>query len=145
MSNRKIEFIDPKDLIEFIDENESEVTPQDEVIEEDNELDSEYIDQDDVLDDELEDDLYYTQKIDDESRDYVLKKQEDTRGRLALIYTVSTFLIFLLTFIVAVLDGILRETSIIDNLTSILPIVSGIFLGSLGFVIGYYFRKSDNE
>lgn len=73
------------------------------------------------------------------------QKREDTRGRLALIYTIATFLMFILGFAVAILDAAIRGTSIVDNLTKILPLISGIFLGSLGFVLGYYFRKLEGE
>jgi hypothetical protein len=75
----------------------------------------------------------------------ILEKREDTRGRLALIYTVATFIIFGLGFLVAVADGILQKTSIVDNLTKLLPLISGIFLGTLGFVLGYYFRRAEGE
>lgn len=73
------------------------------------------------------------------------EKREDTRGRLATIYTVSTFIVFILGFIVSILDALLRNTSIVDNLVKVLPLISGIFLGSLGFVLGYYFRKAEED
>ena len=73
------------------------------------------------------------------------EKREDTRGRLAMIYTICTFIMFILGFAVAILDAAVRGTSIIDNLTKILPLLSGIFLGSLGFVLGYYFRKLEQD
>lgn len=72
-------------------------------------------------------------------------KREDTRGRLAIIYTVATFSMFFLGFVAALLDAWLRGSSIVDNLSTILPLISGIFLGSLGFVLGYYFRKAEAE
>ncbi len=72
-------------------------------------------------------------------------KREDIRGRLALIYTLATFGIFVLGFLVAVGDAILTGTSMVDNLVEILPLISGIFLGSLGFVLGYYFRRAEGE
>jgi len=75
----------------------------------------------------------------------VEEKREDTRGRLAIIYTVATFLMFILGFVVAIIDAIIGNKSIIDGLATILPLISGIFLGSLGFVLGYYFRKSEGE
>lgn len=75
----------------------------------------------------------------------ILEKREDIRGRLALTYTIATFVMFVLGFAVAILDAHWRETSIIDNLSTILPLLSGIFLGSLGFVLGYYFRRMDSE
>jgi hypothetical protein len=75
----------------------------------------------------------------------IRNKREDVRGQLAIIYTVATFMMFVFTFIVAVLDGLLRQTSIVDGLTTLIPLVSGVFLGSLGFVLGYYFRKVEDE
>ena len=73
------------------------------------------------------------------------EKRENTRGRLAIIYTIATFLIFVLGFVVAVIDSVVRGTSIIDGLSVILPLLSGMFLGSLGFVLGYYFRKTEDR
>lgn len=75
----------------------------------------------------------------------ILKQREDTRGRLAIIYTIATFVMFILGFVVAVLDAVWRQVSIAETLGSILPLISGIFLGTLGFVLGYYFRKSEDE
>lgn len=75
----------------------------------------------------------------------IRRRREDTRGLLAVIYTMATFAIFILGFVVAILDAAWRQTSIIENLTTILPLISGIFLGSLGFVLGYYFRKIETE
>lgn len=73
----------------------------------------------------------------------LLERREDTRSTLAVIYTISTFIVFVLGMAIAVLDGIMRNVSIIDNLTEIIPLISGVFLGSLGFVLGYYFRKGE--
>jgi hypothetical protein len=89
---------------------------------------------------------YYDSKgfIDQESLS-LHNKREDTRGRLAIIYTVATFIMFGLGFLVSVLDAFWRQVSIIDNLATVLPLLSGIFLGSLGFVLGYYFRKLDED
>lgn len=75
----------------------------------------------------------------------IRNKREDVRGQLAIIYTVATFMMFVFTFIVAVIDGLLRQTSIVTSLTTLIPLVSGVFLGSLGFVLGYYFRKVEDE
>lgn len=72
-------------------------------------------------------------------------KREDVRGQLAIIYTVATFGMFVMTFLVSILDALLRETSIVDSLSTLIPLVSGVFLGSLGFVLGYYFRKVEDE
>lgn len=132
-----IEFIDPDEFIRFIEEgdldSDKEATasaPSIDLSEEQPE-------------DELEPELTYTDRIAGEAVEYVVKKQEDTRGRLAVIYTLCTFLIFIIGIVIAVLDGILRQVSIVDNLSKVLPLLSGIFLGTLGFVIGYYFRKDE--
>jgi hypothetical protein len=79
-------------------------------------------------------------KIDSES---ILSKREDTRAKLALIYVLMTFVIFIITFLVAIVDGLSRNVSIIDNLAKLIPIVSGVFLGTLGFVLVYYFKKGE--
>lgn len=126
-----IEFVDPDELIKFIEEGQEdqylENTPNDS-----------------IQADQTPSDLTYADKILEEATEYVVKKQEDTRGKLAVLYTTFTFIVFILGIFICVLDGIIRQVSIIDNLTSVLPLLSGIFLGTLGFVIGYYFRK-DNE
>lgn len=75
----------------------------------------------------------------------ILKKREDTRGRLAIIYILATFMMFVLGFVVAVLDAVWRNVSIAETLGAILPLISGIFLGTLGFVLGYYFRQAEDE
>lgn len=75
--------------------------------------------------------------------DSVIEKKEDTRSRLAIIYLLATFFIFVLGMALAVIDGIIRDVSIVENLKEVLSIISGIFLGTLGFVLGYYFRKGD--
>lgn len=77
--------------------------------------------------------------------DYALKRREDTRGTLALVYTVSTFIVFGLGMLIAVVDAVMRNVSIIDNLKEVLPLISGLFLSSLGFVLGYYFRKGEDK
>jgi len=125
-----IEFVDPDELIRFIEEGqEDEETQTPQEIEEPEEY--------------SEEQLTYADRIAEEATEYVVKKQEDIRGRLAILYTVFTFLIFILGIFICVLDGVIRQVSIIDNLTSVLPLLSGIFLGTLGFVIGYYFRKNE--
>jgi nitrogen fixation/metabolism regulation signal transduction histidine kinase len=123
-----IAFIDPNEIIEFIqDHSEDDV------------------DLNDPTEEEVDDPLLYTTQIIEDSKEYVTKRQEDTRGKLAIIYTLCTFGIFLLMITVAVLDGVLRKVSIIENLTTLIPLISGVFLGSLGFVLGYYFKKEDTE
>lgn len=75
----------------------------------------------------------------------IFQKREDTRSRLAIIYTVLTFIVFFAGMLISVLDGLSRGVSIIDNLEVVIPLISGVFLGTLGFVLGYYFRKGEEE
>lgn len=72
-------------------------------------------------------------------------KREDTRGRLAIIYTLATFVVFLVVIAIAVFDGVVRKVSIIDNLKDVIPVISGVFLGTLGFVLGYYFKNGEDR
>lgn len=75
----------------------------------------------------------------------ILSKREDTRGRLALVYTAATFGIFVLGFVAAVIDAAVTGSSVVENLMQLLPLISGIFLGTLGFVLGYYFRGAEAD
>lgn len=91
---------------------------------------------------------YYTsveQELVDRNAINILTRREDVRGTLAIMYTIATFVMFSLGFVVAILDAAWRQVSIVDNLTTILPLISGIFLGTLGFVLGYYFRKVEGD
>jgi hypothetical protein len=89
--------------------------------------------------------MEYANKIEEKASEYVIKKQEDVRSNLAVIYVIGTFIIFLLGFAVAVFDAVNRNVSVIDNLKEILTLLSGIFLGTLGFVLGYYFKKGEGK
>ncbi|MCA9387406.1 hypothetical protein KC669_05235, partial [Candidatus Dojkabacteria bacterium] len=55
------------------------------------------------------------------------------------------FIVFIFAMFIAVLDGLIRHVSIIDNLSVVIPLVSGVFLGTLGFVLGYYFRREEEQ
>ncbi len=120
-NENRIEFIDPEELIGFIQEDGAD------------------------LEQRLEEMESHTPFSEEFEKYQILKKQENTRSRLALIYTFFTFSIFLAAFIVAIVDGLNRNVSIIDNLKEIIPLISGIFLGTLGFVVGYYFRKDQDD
>lgn len=139
-----IDFVDPDELIDFIEEEKSTESPRPptQVDKESQETDvTESVEDLDEFEDE--DDLTFTDKIVEEASEYVVKRKEDTRGRLAVLYTVFTFIIFIIGIAICVLDGLNRSVSIIDNLSTVLPLLSGLFLGTLGFVLGYYFRKDD--
>ncbi|BCX14127.1 MAG: hypothetical protein KatS3mg085_659 [Candidatus Dojkabacteria bacterium] len=122
-----IEFIDPNELISFEENTDDE----------ENTISEESFEE--VLSEYKQDE--YAQKIDQTS---ILRKREDYRGILALVYTACTFIVFLVVIAISVIDGLNRDVSIIVNLKETIPLVSGVFLGTLGFVLGYYFKK-DNE
>lgn len=88
---------------------------------------------------------YYEPGVITKDEIMIQNKREDIRGRLAVIYVAATFVMFILGFIVSIIDAAWRQVSVIENLRIILPLLSGIFLGTLGFVLGYYFRKSETD
>ena len=92
----------------------------------------------------FEDGLELNKDILSKEDDIVITKIENTRSKLALLFTLATFSIFIFGMVIAVVDGIVNKTSIVTNLKEIISTISGVFLGSLGFVLGYYFRKGDN-
>ncbi len=77
----------------------------------------------------------------DQIKEVLSSKREDTRGRLALIFVFGFFAILTISSILAGLS----EGNKVDNLKEALITVSGILSGPLGFVIGYYFRKQEEE
>jgi hypothetical protein len=93
----------------------------------------------------VEDGLKLDRELQPNITEVIVRKREDTRSTLAIIYVLSTFGVFILAMFIAVLDGLNREVSIIDNLIQVVPLISGVFLGTLGFVLGYYFRRSDEQ
>jgi hypothetical protein len=145
IERKRIEFIDPEELITFIQDESLNLddTSADEL--------SAPGERGAISEDEtpLEEEILPTdipQKVNlaiDQNK--VLEKREDIRGRLAIIYTFATFFIFVIGIIVSVIDGINREVSIIDNLKDIISLFSGVFLGTLGFILGYYFKSSDTD
>ncbi len=145
----KIIFIDPNDLIGFVQEGTEDDIDMDNASDDSSSekgiINTTTLSDDDdnfLTEDELTElfEKKYSKEIDEIK---ILKKRENTRGVLAVLYTMLTFLIFGIGMLVATLDGLNRDVSIIDNMQEILPLLSGIFLGSLGFVLGYYFRKGD--
>lgn len=145
-SSSDVEILTSNDLIELAEElsrKEQEVPSPS--AENEAEVEKEDVDEeaDQSYEEGLEDGITISSDFADYKSDSIIEKREGTRSRLALIYTILTFMIFLCGMLIAVLDGLYRKVSIIDNLTEIIPLISGVFLGSLGFVLGYYFRKGD--
>lgn len=94
--------------------------------------------------DGLDDGLNLNNEIIPKPEDVVVRRREYTRSRLALLYTIATFVIFFLGMTIAVIDGLINNSDIVDNLREVISIISGVFLGSLGFVLGYYFRRPED-
>jgi uncharacterized membrane protein (DUF485 family) len=139
-----IEFIDPDELIEFIpDENlgkASNSNSEDSVDENEEVLDDSGIE---VLGSPHP--LKVADSIKEDAEAYTIVKKEDTRGRLATIYTVATLLIFVFVILLSFIESLVNKTSLVTNLTQIIPLISGVLFGTLGFVLGYYFRNDNNE
>lgn len=131
-SDTFIQFIDPQELIEFIPDSDLgsvEMESGDESVE--------------VLG--TSDPMRITESIKVDAESYAIVKKEDTRGRLAIIYTVATLLIFVFVILLSFIESIINKTSLVANLTQIIPLISGVLFGTLGFVLGYYFRNDTNE
>jgi hypothetical protein len=133
-----IEFIDPDELIEFIpDENLGKGTNSLDVDESEEDSDIEVLG--------TPHPLKIAESIKEDAEAYSIVKKEDTRGRLAIIYTVATLLIFVFVILLSFIESLVNKTSLVDNLTKIIPLISGVLFGTLGFVLGYYFRNENNE
>ncbi len=73
----------------------------------------------------------------------VVEKREDTRGRLAQLFLLGFFICFIGVSIASFLVDPAEGKSSIDNLREAVLTISGVLSGPLGFIIGYYFRKSE--
>lgn len=120
-----IQFIDPEDIIEFI--------PDDALLEN--------------VGDEATSEAPFrvADSIIEEAESYSIKKKEDTRERLAIIYTVATLGIFVFVIILSFIESLVNKSDLVANLKEIIPLISGVLFGTLGFVLGYYFRNDSNE
>jgi hypothetical protein len=73
----------------------------------------------------------------------VVEKQEDTRGRLALVFLIGFFVCLIGVSIVALFGDTPEGETKVDVLREAVLAVSGVLSGPLGFIIGYYFRKTE--
>lgn len=69
------------------------------------------------------------------------KRREDMRERLAIVFVVGLFLIL----IIGMVMGYLGDQEKVKNITNLILAISGILTGPLGFIVGYYFRKSEEN
>ena len=67
-------------------------------------------------------------------------KRETTRSKIATIYVYAFFATIAFTFII----GLIKCFDVKDYIDFLIA-VSGILSGPLGFIIGYYFKASDNK
>ncbi|MEI7579848.1 MAG: hypothetical protein WCJ58_07520 [bacterium] len=74
-----------------------------------------------------------------EKLELITVKREDTRGRLALAFLIGFFVLLVIGMIISAFNTGDKITSAKE----ILLTLSGILSGPLGFVIGYYFRSSE--
>lgn len=73
----------------------------------------------------------------------IVEKQEDTRGRIAQYFIIGFFICIIGVGIAALVIETQDGKSRIDNLREAVLTISGVLSGPLGFIIGYYFRKSE--
>ena len=64
-------------------------------------------------------------------------KRENTRSTIAMIYVCAFFAIIIAVFVVGSCKGYS-----VDEYKDMLVAVSGILSGPLGFIVGYYFKAS---
>ncbi len=69
------------------------------------------------------------------------KKKEAARERLAIVFVIGLFIVILVGMVLAYLGD---ETKV-QNITQTIVSISGVLTGPLGFIIGYYFRKQEEE
>ncbi|MBD3281001.1 hypothetical protein GF389_05825 [Candidatus Dojkabacteria bacterium] len=69
----------------------------------------------------------------------VKEKREITRSTFALIFLVG----FLILLALGLILGFFMEGDQLSNTQEVLLTISGILSGPLGFVVGYYFRRSE--
>jgi len=67
-------------------------------------------------------------------------RRENTRSRIAVIYIYAFFITIACTFLI----GLIKCFQVKDYIDFLIA-VSGILSGPLGFIIGYYFKASDNK
>lgn len=69
------------------------------------------------------------------------KKREATRERLAYVFVIGVFTIL----IIGAIFGFASNKDQVKNITDLVLAFSGVLSGPLGFVIGYYFKRQEEE
>lgn len=78
-------------------------------------------------------------EIENKSFIKVKEKREVTRSTFALIFLIG----FIILLSLGMVLGFMMEGDQLNNTQEILLTISGILSGPLGFVVGYYFRRSE--
>lgn len=69
------------------------------------------------------------------------KKRETVREKLAYAFVIGLFMVIIIGMIL----GYLADQEKVQNITDLIIALSGILSGPIGFIIGYYFRKQEEE
>ncbi|MBU0976505.1 MAG: hypothetical protein ABIE03_02080 [Patescibacteria group bacterium] len=69
------------------------------------------------------------------------KKREATRERLAYVFVIGVFTLLL----IGAIFGFASNKDQVKNITDLLLAFSGILSGPLGFIVGYYFKRQEDE
>lgn len=69
------------------------------------------------------------------------KKRELVREKLAIVFVIGLFLILIIGSIL----GFASDKEQVQNITDLILAFSGVLSGPLGFIIGYYFKRQEEE
>lgn len=69
------------------------------------------------------------------------KKRESTREKLAYVFVIGLFAII----IIVTIFGYVSDKDQVQNITDLVLAISGVLSGPLGFIIGYYFKRQEEE
>ncbi len=71
----------------------------------------------------------------------LIEKREGARSIFAIILLVG----FLLMLLIAMILGFLTEGDNVANIKDLILTISGVLSAPMGFVVGYYFKKSEED
>ena len=80
-------------------------------------------------------------KTEDQFEVTTKKKVEQVRERVALIFIIGFFMMIAMAIVV----GAIIDKEKIKDVTDLILAVAGVLSGSLGFIIGYYFKSREEE
>ena len=71
----------------------------------------------------------------------IKKKKEAARERLAYVFVIGLFIII----IIAMILGFTSDQEHVQNIIDLVLAISGVLSGPLGFIVGYYYKKQEEE